>query len=273
MARLAIMSAVHEELAALLELLRADHGASDAHRPGSLRAARGQAAQRMPMVQVAGRQFWQTQWQGHELVLVLSRIGKVAAATTASVLIERFGADRILFSGVAGGLADGVAVGDVVVASACLQHDMDASPLFARHQVPLYGLDRFVCDARMSTCLSQAASQVLRQTPKHLGAAVAQRWGLARARVHQGLVVSGDRFVSSASESHALRQELPQALAVEMECAAVAQVCHDFGVRFAAVRTISDRADASAATDFNRFLTEVASPYSAAIVSQCLRLL
>ena len=150
---------------------------------------------------------------------------------------------------------------------------MDASPLFARHQVPLYGLDRFVCDARMSTCLSQAASQVLRQTPEHLGAAVAQRWGLARARVHQGLVVSGDRFVSSASESHALRQELPQALAVEMECAAVAQVCHDFGVRFAAVRTISDRADASAATDFNRFLTEVASPYSAAIVSQCLRLL
>jgi adenosylhomocysteine nucleosidase len=58
-----------------------------------------------------------------------------------------------------------------------------------------------------------------------------------------------------------------------MECAAVAQVCHDFGVRFGAVRTISDRADASAATDFNRFLNEVASPYSAAIVTQCLALM
>ena len=102
---------------------------------------------------------------------------------------------------------------------------------------------------------------------------VASRWGLGRARVHQGLVVSGDRFVSSHHESLALRQELPQALAVEMECAAVAQVCHDFGVRFAAVRTISDRADASAATDFNRFLTEVASPYSAAIVTHCVALM
>ena len=95
-------------------------------------------------------------------MLVLSRIGKVAAATTASVLIERFGVDRIIFSGVAGGLADGVGVGDVVVASACLQHDMDASPLFARHQVPLYGLDRFACDARMSALLVQAATDVLR---------------------------------------------------------------------------------------------------------------
>ena len=105
------------------------------------------------------------------------------------------------------------------------------------------------------------------------GPAVVARWGLDRARVHQGLVVSGDRFVSSHHESLALRQGLPQALAVEMECAAVAQVCHDFGVRFAAVRTISDRADASAASDFNRFLTEVASPYSAAIVTQCLALM
>jgi len=161
----------------------------------------------------------------------------------------------------------------VVVASACLQHDMDASPLFARHQVPLYGLDRFACDARMSALLVQAANDVLRQAPTHVGSAVVARWGLDRARVHQGLVVSGDRFVSSQHESLALRQDLPQALAVEMECAAVAQVCHDFGVRFAAVRTISDRADASAATDFNRFLTEVASPYSAAIVTQCLALM
>ena len=111
MARLAIMSAMHEELAALLERLRDNHDRPLEHRPGSLRAAREAPAQRMPMVQVAGRQFWQTQWQGHEVVLVLSRIGKVAAATTASVLIERFGVDRIIFSGVAGGLADGDLVG------------------------------------------------------------------------------------------------------------------------------------------------------------------
>jgi adenosylhomocysteine nucleosidase len=89
-------------------------------------------------------------------------------------------------------------------------------------------------------------------------------------RVHQGLIISGDRFVSTSAESQALRQALPEALAVEMEGAAVAQVCHDYGVPFAAVRTISDRADDAAHTDFQRFIREVASRYSLAILSQWL---
>jgi adenosylhomocysteine nucleosidase len=63
---------------------------------------------------------------------------------------------------------------------------------------------------------------------------------------------------------------LPQALAVEMESAAFAQVCHDYGVPFAAVRTISDRADDDASVDFNRFLSQVASHYSASIVDKWL---
>jgi adenosylhomocysteine nucleosidase len=88
--------------------------------------------------------------------------------------------------------------------------------------------------------------------------------------VHQGLIVSGDRFVSTNAESQALREALPEALAVEMEGAAVAQVCWDYGVPFAAVRTISDRADDTAHTDFNHFIREVASRYSRAILSQWL---
>jgi len=71
MARLAIMSAMHEELAALLERMRDNHDRPLEPRAGSLRAAREATAQRMPMVQVAGRNFWQTQWQGHEVVRVL----------------------------------------------------------------------------------------------------------------------------------------------------------------------------------------------------------
>jgi adenosylhomocysteine nucleosidase len=77
--------------------------------------------------------------------------------------------------------------------------------------------------------------------------------------------------VSSASECAALQRELPDALAVEMEGAAFAQVCHDFGVPLAVIRTISDRADDAAHVDFARFLKEVASRYSGAVLDQVFR--
>jgi methylthioadenosine nucleosidase (EC 3.2.2.16) len=86
--------------------------------------------------------------------------------------------------------------------------------------------------------------------------------------VHRGLIVSGDRFISTRADSDALRHALPDALAVEMEGAAVAQVCHDYGVPFALVRTISDRADDNAHIDFGRFIRAVASQYSRALLSE-----
>ena len=95
-------------------------------------------------------------------------------------------------------------------------------------------------------------------------------FNLANPKLHQGLLISGDRFVSTTAESQKLQQDLPQALAVEMESAAFAQVCHDYGVPFAAVRTISDCADDDASVDFNRFLSQVASHYSASIVDKWL---
>lgn len=87
----------------------------------------------------AGRDYWSGLLHGQPVVLALSRIGKVAAATTAAALIERFGVARVVFTGVAGVVGPGVCVGDVVVGSSCLQHDMDASPLFPRFEIPLYG--------------------------------------------------------------------------------------------------------------------------------------
>jgi adenosylhomocysteine nucleosidase len=221
-------------------------------------------------VLVAGRDFWVGHWQGHAIVAVLSRIGKVAAATTATVMLERFGVDALVFTGVAGGLGPGVHVGDVVVASGFIQHDMDASPLFPRHEVPLYGRALFEADAVLSLQLAEAAQQVLLAAERHLGPETLAQFQLSSPKVHQGLIVSGDRFVSNHAESQALRESLPEALAVEMEGAAVAQVCLDYGVPFAAVRTISDRADDTAHTDFNRFIREVASRYSRAILSQWL---
>ena len=247
MAVIGIMSAMHEELAAVLAAM-----------PDEQR------------VSVAGRDFWVGHWQGHAVVAVLSRIGKVAAATTATLLLERFGVDTLVFTGVAGGLGEGVQVGDVVVASSLLQHDMDASPLFGRFEVPLYGRSRFDAHAGLCAQLTTASEQVLADAALHLGAGTLAEFQLSAPRVHQGLVISGDRFVSTSVESHVLRKVLTEALAVEMEGAAVAQVCHDYGVPFAAVRTISDRADDAAHTDFQRFIREVASRYSLAILSQWL---
>lgn len=217
----------------------------------------------------AGRDFWQGELHGQPVVLALSKIGKVAAATTATALIERFAVSRIVFTGVAGGLGVGVQVGDVVVATDFVQHDMDASPLFARYEVPLYGKTRFDGDAALTALLFKAACSALLHQPAGPS--------FPEARVHQGLMASGDRFVSGAIESAALRDALLVAghsvLAVEMEGAAVAQVCHDYGVPFAAVRTISDRADDSAHIDFPSFVDQVASRYARVIIEHFLGLL
>jgi adenosylhomocysteine nucleosidase len=210
----------------------------------------------------AGREFWQGELHGQPVVLALSRIGKVAAATTATTLIEAFGAQRLVFTGVAGGIAPGVRVGDVVVAQAFVQHDMDASPLFPRYQIPLYGRERFAGDLALGEALLAATRAGL------------DRLGL-QAAVHHGLIASGDRFVSAAEEARALHAALSEAghppLAVEMEGAAVAQVCHDYGIPFAAMRTISDRADDTAHLDFPKFVTEVASRYALAILDEFVR--
>jgi adenosylhomocysteine nucleosidase len=229
--RTAIVAAMHEELAAVLALMPDEH-----------------------KQRAAGRDFFVGQLHGQDVVAVLSRIGKVAAATTATVLLERFQVDRILFTGVAGGLGRGVQRGDVVVADAFVQHDLDASPIFPRYEVPLYGTGIFPTDPALTASLAAAVRRALPGT--HL---------------HRGLVASGDRFVSSEGESRLLRQALPDVLAVEMEGAAFAQVCHDYGVPFAAVRTVSDRADDAAHGDFLTFIDEIASRHSAAIVEAFLR--
>jgi adenosylhomocysteine nucleosidase len=204
-------------------------------------------------VRLAGRDVYTGRLWGERVVVTISRIGTVAAATTATLLIERFAPSRMVFLGVAGGLASSVCRGDVVVASEFLQHDMDASPLFARYEVPLYGRSRFASDAGLASDLVEAA-----------------RGATGSRGVHRGLLVSGDRFVSSAAECLALQSLLPDALAVDMESAAVAQVCHDYGVPFAAVRSISDRADDSAHVDFAAFVREVASPCARGILAQWL---
>ncbi|BEP57954.1 5'-methylthioadenosine/adenosylhomocysteine nucleosidase [Variovorax sp. V118] len=246
-APIAIVAAMHEELSALL-----------ARMPDEQR------------VRVAGRDFWVGHLQGQPVVAVLSRIGKVAAAVTATVLLERFGVRAIVFTGVAGGLAPGVNVGDVVVATELLQHDMDASPIFPKYEVPLMGRSRFAADAGIGDALAAVAESTLRDPVGLVGQKAVDEFHLRSPKVHRGLLISGDRFVSTTAECGALQRSLPDALAVEMEGAAMAQACHDYGVPFAALRTISDRADDAAHGDFTRFVAEVASRYSLALVDAWL---
>lgn len=214
----------------------------------------------------AGRDFWEGRLYGQPVVLALSRIGKVAAATTSTALIEHFNVGRIVFTGVAGGLGDGVQVGDVVVATEFVQHDLDASPIFPRYEVPLYGRARFPCDKELTELLLKASRAGLESLALP-----------AKTLLHHGLMASGDRFVSGMQESRNLRTALKQGghevLAVEMEGAAVAQVCFDYSLPFAAVRTISDRADDKAHVDFPVFVKDVASLYAQAIVRHLLEAL
>ncbi len=247
MSRLLIVSALREELAEILDLMPDE--------------------QRQPL---AGRDFWAGHLQGHAVVAVLSGIGKVAAATTATLGLQRFRPQAVLFTGVAGGLSPQARVGDVVVGSACLQHDMDASPLFPRHELPGYGRAWLPADPVLLDAVAGACQSALQALTNWLDADTRQRFGLQQPQVHVGQIVTGDRFVATARESEALRQALPEALAVDMESAAVAQVCLDHGTPFVAVRTVSDRADDAAHVDFPAFLHGVARHYSRQVVQGTL---
>ena len=202
MRRLAIVAAMPEELHALLEAM----------------------PDRRP-VERAGRTFWLGHWCGQEVVAVLSRIGKVAAATTTTVLLCEFAVDRVLFTGVAGGLGLDVRVGDVVVADQLVQHDMDARPLFPRFELPGTGHTAMAADPDWCAAIVACAERALSPEALSAGGALADvhlsALGLRAPRVHRGLIVSGDVFVSTTVASEALRAALPGALAVEMEGAAV----------------------------------------------------
>ncbi|MEP7101334.1 MAG: 5'-methylthioadenosine/S-adenosylhomocysteine nucleosidase, partial [Burkholderiales bacterium] len=150
-------------------------------------------------------------------------------------------------------------------------HDMDASPLFPRFEIPLTGLSRFDADPNLADALAAAAQRCLDRADELIGTRHLLDFGITAALVHQGLIVSGDAFVSSEAQSSDLRALLPDALAVEMEGAAVAQACADFERPFAVLRTVSDRADDHAHVDFTRFIDEIASVYTRAIVEDWLQ--
>jgi adenosylhomocysteine nucleosidase len=204
---------------------------------------------------------------GTPLVAVFSRLGKVAAATMATHLISNFGVAEILFTGVAGAARPGLKVGDVVGAR-LWQHDMDARPFFPQHEIPLLGRSSFADDAKRRKQLLGAAAVLRDDLSTAASEATRAAFHLQSPRAVEGVIASGDKFFADGADLADLLLRLPTIAAVDMESAAVAQVCPEYGVPFAVVRTISDAADESAAHDFPRFLTQVASAYSHGILKR-----
>lgn len=189
---------------------------------------------------------------GVDVVLTKSGVGKVLAAMTAQRIIDEVRPSHIIFTGIAGALHSDLDRGDLVVGRDYIQHDLDTEALgFQRGEIPYTGL-RIIPGS--SELIELAASF---HPQKH--------------KLRVGRILSGDQFVlQSGSESHSYLTEELQGTAIEMEGAAVALVCHLQSIPFVAIRTISDRADASAALDFEAFLP-VASHQSLAVVSHILQ--
>ena len=208
---------------------------------------------------------------GTPVVVVFSRWGKVAAATTATHLISDFCVTEILFTGVAGAAQSGLRVGDIIVGARLWQHDMDARPLFPRHEIPLLGCTSFVSNEKRRNQLLQAAAIFLGDDlPNATSEATRAAFHIQSPKALEGDIASGDKFFSHRAELVDLLLRLPTITAIDMESAAVAQVCYEYSVPFTVVRTISDAADESAAHDFPRFLRQVASAYSHGILKRLL---
>ncbi len=232
---------------------------------GELSAIEAAASAEGPLTtrRVAGRELHAGTLCGRPVLLALSGVGKVAAASTATLLVEQ--ASAVIMVGTAGGIGTGVEPGDVVVAAELVQHDLDARPLWDRWVVPSLGISHIPADKALTAALAAAAEVVI---GGH-GAALAAL-GLGTPHWHLGTIASGDTFIAAADDSARLRLDLPGTLAVEMEGAAIAQVCRTAGVPFAVARTVSDRADGSAVADFPKFLDRIAAPYARELVVTAL---
>lgn len=194
---------------------------------------------------------------GAPVVSVLCGIGKVSAAAAAAVGIERYRPTALVVSGISGSLSDGVPHGALVVATAAIQHDFDARPLLgAPGQLPGRPGPEIQAEAVVSDALRLAAARLFDP-------------GLTP--VLSGTVCSGDQIVASGERREAIAARFPSALCVDMETAAVAQVCEAASLPWAALRMISDGADESfSSASVLSWCASVAAPAMASVVAAAL---
>lgn len=201
-------------------------------------------------------------------VVVFSRWGKVAAATTVANLILDFNISELIFTGVAGAINNELNIGDIVIGSRFVQHDLDARPFLAQFEIPLLGMTHVISPEIQLNNALRAITELL--SNKHLHAVLTDEelneFGISNPKVVIGEIASGDKFFSSNEDKQNLQTILPKAICVEMEGAAVAQVCYEYGIPFTIIRTISDSAGDDSHIDFQSFIKHIASKYSVEII-------
>jgi adenosylhomocysteine nucleosidase len=219
------------------------------------------------------REYHEGYLENVPVVVAFSGWGKVASAISATLMAEKFRVERIWFTGIAGSVRPDVRVGDIVVASSLVHHDLDCRPLMERFEIPLLGMSRLPVD---EVCSSIAESEALAwfSGPEWQSAEARQLQagtGIGQPVVHRGMVASGDSFFNSSRQRSDLGEALPEALCVEMEGAAVAQAAWQFGIPVTVIRAISDSADGGSHHDYARFLSFFESRYPGAIIRAMLR--
>ena len=191
---------------------------------------------------------------GKPVLLAQSGIGKVNAAITTTILLEKYQAACVINTGSAGGLQGGMKQGDVVGGIQTAHHDADATAFgYAIGQLPQMPA-RYEADAALVEHAARAAI------------------AFDGAAIHRGLIVSGDQFINHPDKIARIRAHFPDALAVEMEAAAIAQTCYQFARPCVIIRALSDLADGEAEYSFETFL-QMAATHSAEMVENLVKAL
>ena len=175
--------------------------------------------------------------------------GKVSAARATTRLLTSAlnspAIDLIIFTGVAGAVNSKLKMWDIILADSLIQHDMDARPIFDKFVIPALKTKKIIPNMDL-------IDKIFNQLTKDLNHIKLSKFG----NLHKGLIATGDMFISNKTKLQQLSKDISELYAVEMEGAAFAQVAFQEKVNWLVLRIISDEANESASSDFNKFLIE-----------------
>lgn len=188
------------------------------------------------IIKKASMDFYEGTLAGRKAVVVRSGIGKVNAGICAQILADVFSVEAIINTGIAGSLNKDINIGDIVLSTDVVQHDMDATGFgYRKGQIPQMPVFYFAADEK----LRQSAAEVCREVNPDI-------------QVFEGRIASGDQFVCDQGVKDGIVSEFA-AYATEMEGAAIGQAAYLNEIPFLVIRAISDKADGSAQMDYSEF--------------------